>query len=355
MTLTTSPTPRLLDAELLTDLRAHAGALDHGDASSRRSFEDLGAAGHLALGAPGNADGRLPEMAEVVREIAEVCMSTAFSVWAHRMVVEYLLTADTPFATTAVEPLLTGTVLGVTGMAPAFKDLAGCGTIEVTAAPVDGGYELSGPLRWASNLHPDATLVTAARTEAGERLIVALPLSTPGVQVGEHFDLLAMGSTASSSLRFHGARVPRDQVLSHDFESFLAAVRPTFLLLQTAMCLGLARTGIDQARAQLAGVNAVFATEADRAAADLARAEATLTELATTVGGHSAPGKKDLLSLRLAAAELATAATALEIRTAGGKGYAGSTPANRRYREAAFIPLQSPSEAQLRWELATHA
>ena len=41
----------------------------------------------------------------------------------------------------------------------------------------------------------------------------------------------------------------------------------------------------------------------------------------------------------------------LTVRTAGGKGYASGTAASRRYREAAFIPVQSPSEAQLRWEL----
>jgi alkylation response protein AidB-like acyl-CoA dehydrogenase len=56
--------------------------------------------------------------------------------------------------------------------------------------------------------------------------------------------------------------------------------------------------------------------------------------------------------MRLAGAEVATAAAALEARTAGGKGYASRSGASRRFREAAFIPVQSPSEAQLRWELA---
>jgi hypothetical protein len=42
----------------------------------------------------------------------------------------------------------------------------------------------------------------------------------------------------------------------------------------------------------------------------------------------------------------------LELRTAGGQGYASRAAVSRRYREAAFIPVQSPSEAQLRWELA---
>ena len=86
----------ILDSQLLADIGAHAAALDCGDDSSRRSFAALGAAGVLGLGAPGNADGWLPQMASVIAEISRVCMSTAFSVWANRMVVEYLLTAGTP-------------------------------------------------------------------------------------------------------------------------------------------------------------------------------------------------------------------------------------------------------------------
>jgi len=78
----------------------------------------------------------------------------------------------------------------------------------------------------------------------------------------------------------------------------------------------------------------------------------TLAGLAAAIGGPVQPTKRKLLELRLTAAELSSASADLEIRTAGGKGYASRTGANRRYREAAFIPVQSPSEAQLRWELA---
>lgn len=352
MTATLDPAASRLDVALLEDIRAHAAALDGGEDLSRRSFTALGEARLLGIGAPGNSDGLLPAMAEVIRAISGTCMSTGFSLWAHRMTVEYLLTAATPFSAPAAERLLSGTVLGVTGMAAAFKEAAGCGSVELTATPVPGGYRVSGPIRWASNLYPDSTMVTAVRTDAGERLIVALPLDTPGVLLGEHFDLLAMGSTASSYLNLDGAHVPDAQVLSRDFEGFLQAVRPTFLVLQSAMCLGLARTALEQARRGLGGVNAVFAADVDRVADSLAEAEATLARLAGAVGGARSPAKKELLSLRLTAAELSSTSAALEIRTAGGKGYASRTSVSRRYREAAFIPVQSPSEGQLRWELA---
>lgn len=352
MTATVDPATGTLNVELLEDIRAHAAALDRGEEHSRRSFTGLGKAGLLGIGAPGNIDNRLPAMAEVIGLISGACMSTGFSLWAHRMTIEYLLTAATEFASAAVAPLLAGTALGVTGMAAAFKEAAGCGSLELTAAAVAGGYRVSGPIRWASNLYPDSTMVTAVRTDAGERLILALPLGTPGVVVGEHFELVALGSTASSCLNLDGAYVPAGQVLSRDFEGFLQAVRPTFLVLQSAMCLGLTRTALDQARQGLHGVNAVFADDVDRAAQKLVGAETRLADLAAALGGAQPPARKELLSLRLAAAELSGASADLEIRTAGGKGYASRTPASRRYREAAFIPVQSPSEGQLRWELA---
>ncbi|HUH71976.1 MAG TPA: acyl-CoA dehydrogenase family protein [Mycobacterium sp.] len=351
MTATIDAAIDLLDAELLPDIRAHADALDRNEHTSRRSFAALGAAGLLGLGAPGNGDGRLSQMADVIRLISGECMSTGFSVWAHRMAVEYLLTAATPFSKVAAEPLLAGTTPGVTAMASAFKDAAGCGSLDLTATPVDGGLRLSGTIRWASNLYADSLMVTAARTEAGEKLIAALPLNTLGVEIGEHFALLAMGSTAASYLTLQDAFIASDQVLSTDFEGFLNAVRPTFLVLQSAMCIGLTKTTVEQSKLGLSGVNSVFTAEVDAVAQKLALAQTTLASATAAVGGPRPPGKKELLSLRLTAAEIASASAALDIRTAGGKGYASRTPASRRYREAAFIPVQSPSEAQLRWEL----
>jgi alkylation response protein AidB-like acyl-CoA dehydrogenase len=351
VTVTIDSATGLLDPELLADIRSHADALDRGEDTSRRSFAALGAAGQLGLGAPGNVDGQLPRMADVIASISGECMSTGFSVWAHRMAIEYLLTAATPFSIDAAKPLFTGTTLGVTGMASAFKDAAGCGSLDLVATRVEGGYLLSGSLRWASNLYDDSLMITAAGTEDGEKLIVALPLNTPGVVLGDHFDLLAMGSTASSYLKLQDAFIGSEQVLSTDFKEFLSIVRPSFLVLQSAMCVGLTKTTVAQCKLGLTGVNSVFSAEVDEVEQKLAAAQAMLAAAAAAVGGSQPPSKKELLTLRLTAAEIASDSAGLEIRTAGGKGYASRTPVSRRYREAAFIPVQSPSEAQLRWEL----
>jgi hypothetical protein len=60
---------------------------------------------------------------------------------------------------------------------------------------------------------------------------------------------------------------------------------------------------------------------------------------------------KDIVQLRLDTAAAAVAATRLEFTLAGATGYRSGTATNRRFREAAFLPIQAPSEGQLRREL----
>ncbi|OBK35477.1 acyl-CoA dehydrogenase [Mycobacterium sp. 1245111.1] len=343
----------LLPPDVVHHIAASATALDQGEGDTRENVRLLAQSGLLGFGAPGNHDHRLPAMASVIAEIAGLCLSTAFSVWAHRMTLEYLTAASTPWSLDVASTLTGRAALGVTGMASAFKDAAGCGSIDLAATRSDGGYRLTGVLRWASNLYPDSTIVTVAQTETGEKIVVGLPLAADAVTIGSHFELLALGSTASSSVTLDHVFVGDEQILSRHTESFLNLVRPTFLVLQSAMCVGLARRCLDEVEPSLGGVNSAFASEFDSLTSELAGIDVRVGSAAAAVGSIAAPAKRELLTLRLAAADLVSAAAALEIRTAGGKGYARRTGASRRFREAAFIPVQSPSEAQLRWELRT--
>jgi alkylation response protein AidB-like acyl-CoA dehydrogenase len=60
----------------------------------------------------------------------------------------------------------------------------------------------------------------------------------------------------------------------------------------------------------------------------------------------------DLLRLRLDAAGVATDATRVEATVRGGAGYVARSDVSRRLREGAFLPIQSPTEGHLRWELS---
>lgn len=194
--------------------------------------------------------------------------------------------------------------------------------------------------------------LSAAHTDDGERILFVAEGNADGVTFGTPFGLLGLNATASAWVTLDDLFVPESAVLTHDFENFILGVRPTFVVLQIAECLGVGEAAVAAASSRLTGVNVTFADDVAAVATDLDDIAARQENIITRVGSGQSVTPVELLELRLDAASAAVAASGIEVRVAGGAGYAKSSPASRRFREAAFIPVQSPSESQLRWELA---
>lgn len=161
-------------------------------------------------------------------------------------------------------------------------------------------------------------------------------------------DLLALNATRSAALQFTDVFIPTADIMTDDLPVFLTAVRGPFLLLQVAFCLGLAAAALNSAVAGLGGVNKVFRTDAQEVSSEYRRLRRQLVAMAEDSTGQA---KLALLKLRLDAALLAGAATRLEANVVGGRGYQSRSPTARRLREAAFLPVQAPTEGHLRWEI----
>ena len=267
------------------------------------------------------------------------------------MVLTYLKAADSQHPQ-LIEAIENGTRPGVTGMASVFKYAAGAGDLDLQAQAVNGGYKVSGKLKWASNLADDSIIVSGAHSDQGGQILFVVDGNAEGLTLGTPFGLLGLNATASAWVEFDEVFVAEENILTTSFPDYLPRVRPTFLLLQTSECLGVAESAIAAASGKTVGINEVFAD-------DVAQTYDKITELISiqeSIAEKAASGEQvaftDLLRLRLNAAEAAVQAANLEIRVAGGAGYAQSSPASRRYREATFIPVQSPSEGQLKWQLA---
>ncbi|MDO5075980.1 acyl-CoA dehydrogenase family protein [Corynebacterium sp.] len=327
--------------DVLQEVSSNAAAVDSGTVDARYILPLLG---------PEKLGEGLLATARTIREISRLDLSAGFTAWAHRMTLEYLRRAATnAHIDSIIGQLERGERPGVTGMAAAFKEFAGCGEIELHAVPVAGGYRISGKLNWASNLYDDAVLVTAARTVHGDRIVFYIESQSEGVEFGSPFGLLGLNATASAWVTLDNVFVPESQIISHDFEAFIAEVRPTFVLLQVAECVGVAEAAVAAASARLTGVNETFGADVARVAEEIQGVVARQEDI---IGRLPQATAVELLELRLDAASCATSAANIEVRVAGGAGYAQRSPASRRFREAAFIPVQSPSESQLRWELA---
>src|SRR5699024_3137464 len=127
--------------------------------------------------------------------------------------------------------------------------------------PDGDGYILSGPIAWASNVYEDSVMVLSANTPDHRSLVIVVRASDPGVTIRKAPKLLALDATASTMLQFDDVRVPAERVLGDDLPEFLVNVRPQFLLLQTAFCIGIAGRALKEAEPRLGGLGEFYATD----------------------------------------------------------------------------------------------
>jgi alkylation response protein AidB-like acyl-CoA dehydrogenase len=311
-------------------------------------LERLAALGLLSLGLE---DGRhLDGQVAVVSALANRSMSVAFSVWAHRMVLEYVHVSGRHNG--LLSALKKTDLIGSTAMASALRATLGLERVGLTAVPETNGYLVRGRIPWASNLHANRTLIVAAAEKRdGSHVVLGLLLDGKKVSASSAPPLLALQATASTGVVVEDAEVPAERVISEDLETFLARVRPIFMLLQAAFAIGLGETALAALDVPLHGADTVLEADRDR----LTDRHSRLVD--TTIAALTGPGieARDLLAYRLEASEFAQAAVAAEARKEGGRGFVASSATARRIREAAFLPIQSPTESQLRWELQCSA
>lgn len=330
------------------EVAARAAALDADQTDVRADLSALGAEGLFDGGISGTD---LTAIVQVIEQVAAGSLAVGFSAWAHRMTMEYLNLAPHALRAAHLTSLSIGRRPGVTAMAAGLKQVAGLGEVPLRAQENHGGLTINGPIRWASNVFPDALMVLPACGTDGSTYVVAVDVSADGVRIDRPPNLMALTATASTSLQLENVRVPAENVISTDLRSFVARIRPAFLLLQTAFCSGVSGAALHGAQAARGVLSGQFTTELQDLAQRNGEQRQRLYGFAST---PSEPSIADLLRLRLDAAALAGQASRLEVTLAGGAGYALGTAANRRFREAAFLPIQSPSEGQLRWELTQY-
>ncbi|WP_245826078.1 acyl-CoA dehydrogenase family protein [Kocuria massiliensis] len=313
------------------------------DADEASPFETLRRLGELGLLTKGRHGSLLPQAA-VIYDLATECMSTAFSLWAHRSTITFFDAVGRSLP----DGLADGSVSGSTAMAAAFKDAAGVGNIAVTAEPTEDGYVLNGVIPWASNLYPHGVAVLPVVTAEGHKLIVTVRTDAAGFDVKPMKNLLALDATASGFTKVTNVHVPSEDVLSDDVPGFLASVSAPFLLMQASFCLGLSAAALTSAQEYRDSSNGVFREDFDRREQEFRELSEEVIRLAED---PAAAGRLDVLKARLNAAHLAQAAAHLELTVVGGRGYVATSATARRFREASFLPVQSPTEGHLRSEI----
>lgn len=331
--------------QVLALAQERSEAVDQDEDSPFRTLVELGRHGLVATGRTGS----LVPQAAVLFDLATGCTATAFSLWAHRSTIAFFDAVDRELP----DGLEDGTVTGSTAMAAAFKAAAGVGEIQVRARRTSGGLVLEGVVPWASNLYEGGVMVLPVVIEADAAhaettAVVTVRVGTEGHAVTPMKDLMALDATRSGFSKLAGVRVPSQDVLTEDLPGFLARVSAPFLLLQASFCLGLSAASLGAGAALRESSHGVFVEDFDAVVAECRRLRSDLLRLAED---PAAAVREDVVRLRLQAAHLTQAATRLELMLVGGRGYVASSPTARRFREAAFLPVQSPTEGHLRVEV----
>lgn len=293
---------------------------------------------------------------QLIHDLATTCLSSSFVTWSHRMTTEYVDRFGSAWLRENRLPqLLTGERIGSTALATALADRSGKELLPITFTKVCEKYVLDGVIPWASNLYPDTLVVFAAREpETHERKLFATELSFSGVSVKPAEGLLALNATSSGTVRFEGLELTEEYVLDVAVDEFFSRMRPRFLLLQSAFCLGLVRASLDAASSAPAAKP--FESELEDLRTEFEGLTSDWERLLEIQKDFNAlPAKQDplpYLQLRLAAALLAQSVTRIELASVGGRGYFTTHPTSRRVRESLFLSVQAPTEGSLRWEIS---
>ncbi|SFQ35035.1 acyl-CoA dehydrogenase family protein [Variovorax sp. 770b2] len=338
-----------------------AELLDSGNALASEVVPRLAGAGLFGLGVPrdlGGQGGDVRDAVEAIATVAGYSLAAAFTFWGQRAFIEYLLQSPNAGLRERWLPgLLNGSQAGATGLSNAMKYLGGIESLQITATPEGEGWRLDGVVPWCTNLRPQgfAAAVAVQRAKGGAPLVAVLTAGQLGVTRSDDLDLIALRGSNTASLHIEGARLEAAEVIHEEANRFLPAIRPDFLGLQCGLSIGLARAALATAAERSGAGRAVLEGPI---AAQQERLAATVDALYEGLADRRFRTQPEaLFRARLALADIAQGAVQLELQASGGRGYHRDQPLTfaRRWREAAFIPIVTPSVVQLQGELAKRA
>jgi alkylation response protein AidB-like acyl-CoA dehydrogenase len=236
---------------------ARAAAHDAEDSFVADNYRELKEHNVFSAGVPaefGGGNATHAELAELLRETARHCGSTALALSMHTH-----LLATTVWRHRqghAVEPLLrqiaTNQLVLVTTGASDWLDSSG------VAEPVDGGYRVKGRKIFGSGSPQGDLLVTSAvldDPQAGPTVLhFALPMHVPGVVVLDNWRAMGMRATGSNDVVLDNVFVPEEAVslrrAKGKWHPFFSAIATIAMPLVTSVYLGVAEAARDLALQQ---------------------------------------------------------------------------------------------------------
>jgi alkylation response protein AidB-like acyl-CoA dehydrogenase len=177
-----------------------------------------------------------------------------------------------------------------------------------------------------------------------------------GVSRSADLDLIALRGSNTAALLLDAVPAAERSLIHADAQDFCCNARASFLVMQCGMLLGVGRRSLAEAVRLTGGVaREILAPEIHAAIAALETLAGQLAAEFTDGTLHQQPAR--LFQHRIDLTALAGTAVTLELQASGGRGYLRDAGLDfeRRWLEAAFAPIVTPSSVQLKTQLAAHA
>lgn len=339
-------------------LDENAFSLDTENTLAADILPQLAAGGVLGVGvaeALGGSSGDITEAVEAIAQVSEHSLAAGLVFWGHRSYIEILVQSpNTGLRDRQLSDLLAGRTAGASGLSNAMKFLSGLEDLQVGARPQPGGFALDGKLPWVTNLRPQGFHVaTAAGYDGHGAFVASLSHDDVGLTRSPDLDLMGLRATNTAAVTIADARITEDRIIHPDASVWLPAMRPAFLGLQYGMSIGLARRALKEARRCVGAGRHVLSGPIRELAAALRDQEQRLREGLRSGIFQNRPF--ELFRIRIALADIVAQAVGLELQGIGGRAYLtrAGVDFSRRWREAAFVPVITPSLVQIKTALTS--
>ncbi len=345
------------------ELARHAAEHDAEGTFVIEAYEALKGEGLLKAAVPielGGDGATIGELAELQRELAHHCGSTALASAMHQHVVAFTawrFRRGLPGAEATLRRIASEQILLVSTGGGDWTHPKG------TATKVEGGYVVNGHKRFASQSVVGAVMSTMFcydDPEQGKRVLnMAVPFASPGVTIADNWNTLGMRGTASNDVVLENVFVPDERVLANRpygvVDGPLQVIGSIAMPIISGAYLGVAEAARD----------AAVATAAPRAHDPLVQRQIGLMNHKLQVaawalegalgeiGGDPAPSAESLNAAMTAKAEIARAGFEvcdLAMEVASGAAYFRGSVIERALRDiraAKFHPF-TPEETLLR-------
>ncbi|MDD0824110.1 acyl-CoA/acyl-ACP dehydrogenase [Mannheimia sp. AT1] len=348
----------VLSTSFIEWLQANAESLDQSNERADLLISKIAAENLFKVGVPtalGGNGGNLVDAIKAIAELGNLSLSAAFVSWGHRTFIEHIIASKNPVPRdTYLADLLQGTLTAGTGLSNAMKFLSGIEELNVSIREENGKRYLNGRLPWVTNLRAERFVASFVAGFEDERnpIVIAIPSTAEGLTRTKELEFIALQGTNTTALVFEDVELKDEWILSDNAPEFLAETRPAFLGLQFGLPFGLVEKSLSEIEKTLS-FRSILAPEW-QAQVDALNDIKTRLFNGLNEEGYFVKHPKELFKVRIEIVDVVAQTILLELQASGGRGYLkyDTSGFSRRWKEAAFLPVVTPSAVQLRLVLA---